>query len=81
MLRWLPADTMGVPEASEATLAFKPMIVTPYHYKNEDKTLSNITEFKDLVTAKMTPTEPIAVDLLNFYPYGSLGQFQPERTI
>ena len=40
---------MDVDEAASATLAFKPLVVTPYHYRNEDKSLSNLTEYKLLV--------------------------------
>eukprot|EP00035_Acanthoeca_spectabilis_P008551 m.155496 g.155496 ORF g.155496 m.155496 type:complete len:215 (+) comp14409_c0_seq2:18-662(+) len=71
--------TMGVDEAAEATLAFDPEVVTPYHYRNADNTLSNLTLFDELVSAKMAPATPITVDLMNFYPHGPLVQFLPEE--
>lgn len=42
--------TMGVEEAAEAVLAFKPKNVTPYHYRGPDG-LSDIEKFKSLVNA------------------------------
>eukprot|EP00729_Bicosta_minor_P022619 gene22619-28424_t len=66
---------MGVPEAAEATEAFRPKVVTPYHYRNADNSLSNLTEYKSLVESSKLP---IAVELLNFYPYGPLGHFESE---
>ena len=67
--------TMGVPEAAEATEAFRPLVVTPYHYRNANQTLSNTTLYKDLVVAS---DEGIKVQLLNFYPHGPFGSFKPE---
>lgn len=56
--------TMGVEEAAEGVVAFKPKIVHPYHYRTPTG-LSDINKFKELVNAK----DPnIQVDLLNFYP-------------
>jgi L-ascorbate metabolism protein UlaG (beta-lactamase superfamily) len=61
--------TMSVDEAANATAALLPDVVTPYHYRNADGTLSNLTEFTDLV-AQRAPS--VDVDILNFYPYGPL---------
>ena len=56
--------TMSVEEAAEAVLAFKPKVVTPYHYRGPDG-LSDINKFKALVNAG----DPgIKVALLDFYP-------------
>lgn len=63
--------TMSVDEAANATAALVPDVITPYHYRNVDGTLSNLTEFKDLV-AQRAPS--VDVDILNFYPYGPLTQ-------
>ncbi len=41
--------TMTVKEAAQGVLAFKPNIVYPYHYRNKDKSLSDIKAFKALV--------------------------------
>lgn len=56
--------TMSVEEAADATVAFKPKVVHPYHYRGQDG-FSDINKFKELVNAK----DPnIQVELLNFYP-------------
>jgi len=55
--------TMGVEEAAEAVLAFKPRLVYPYHYRGPDG-LSDISKFKQLVDAG---NEEIEVILLNWY--------------
>ena len=59
--------TMSVVEAANATLGFLPQHVTPYHYRNSDGTLSNLTEYKMLVEDNTTLVE---VDIMNFYPNG-----------
>jgi L-ascorbate metabolism protein UlaG (beta-lactamase superfamily) len=56
--------TMGVEEAAQAVLAFKPKRVTPYHYRGQNG-LSDINKFKELVNAG---DSGIQVELLNFYP-------------
>lgn len=69
--------TMNVTEAAEATNAFRPLVVTPYHYRNglahklmhqlidcRDDTLSNLTTYISMVDKDIT------VDLLDFYPRG-----------
>jgi len=56
--------TMNVEEAANAVLAFKPKVVTPYHYRGTDG-LSDINKFKALVEVG----DPnIKVELINFYP-------------
>jgi len=52
--------TMGVNEAADAVLAFKPKIVYPYHYRGQD-----VNAFKDLVDAGHRDIE---VRLRNWYP-------------
>lgn len=56
--------TMDVKAAAKGALAFKPTVVIPYHYKG-DKGLSDVREFKKLVT-EADPA--IRVDLFDFYP-------------
>lgn len=56
--------TMGVPEAANAVLAFKPKIVYPYHYRGQNG-FSDIQEFKKLVGAG---DKKIDVRLRNWYP-------------
>lgn len=56
--------TMGVEEAADAVLEFKPKKVYPYHYRGQDG-LADINKFKELVNAG----DPnIEVVLLNWYP-------------
>lgn len=61
-----------VPEAAQATEAFRPKTITPYHYRNADKSLSNLTEFKSLIQASKYK-DSIEVDIMNFYPHGPMG--------
>lgn len=42
--------TMGVEEAAETTLAFKPRSIYPYHYRSPDG-LADVAHFKELVLA------------------------------
>ncbi len=56
--------TMGVEEAADAVLAFKPKKVIPYHYRGPDG-LADTAKFRDLVNAG---DPDITVDLMNFYP-------------
>jgi L-ascorbate metabolism protein UlaG (beta-lactamase superfamily) len=56
--------TMGIDEAADAVLAFKPKIVYPYHYKGQDG-MSDINAFKKLVQAG---NKHIEVRLRNWYP-------------
>ena len=56
--------TMGIEEAAEGVVAFKPKVVHPYHYRGPDG-LSDIVKFKQLVEEK---DSNIKVDLLDFYP-------------
>lgn len=43
--------TMSVSEAASVTRDFRPRIVYPYHYRNQDGTLSNLNNFRQLVGA------------------------------
>ena len=56
--------TMGVEEAVDAVLAFKPKAVSPYHYRGQDG-LSDVARFKELVNSG---NPSIEVLLLNWYP-------------
>lgn len=56
--------TMGIEEAAEAVLAFKPQQVYPYHYRGQDG-LADVNKFKELVNAG---DQDIEVVLLNWYP-------------
>ena len=56
--------TMGVKEAADAVLDFKPRIVYPYHYRGQNG-LSDINAFKTLVDAG---NKGIEVRLRNWYP-------------
>jgi L-ascorbate metabolism protein UlaG (beta-lactamase superfamily) len=56
--------TMGVDEAANAVLDFKPKIVYPYHYRGQDG-LADISRFKQLVN---TGDPSINVILHNWYP-------------
>jgi L-ascorbate metabolism protein UlaG (beta-lactamase superfamily) len=56
--------TMGIEEAADAVLEFKPKYVYPYHYRGQDG-LADINTFKQLVNAG----DPnIEVVLANWYP-------------
>jgi len=56
--------TMGVEEAADAVLAFKPKQVYPYHYRGQDG-LSDVGRFKELVNAGDSTIEVV---LLDWYP-------------
>lgn len=56
--------TMGVEEAADAVLAFKPKQVYPYHYRGQG-VLADTNKFKELV---YTGNKDIEVELLNWYP-------------
>jgi L-ascorbate metabolism protein UlaG (beta-lactamase superfamily) len=43
--------TMTVDAAASGVLAFKPKVVYPYHYHNQDGSLSDVQRFKQLVNA------------------------------
>jgi len=55
--------TMDVKEAANAVLAFKPVIVYPFHYRGQGG-LSDVEEFKKLVNAG---NGAIEVRLRNWY--------------
>ena len=42
--------TMTVENAAKGVIAFKPAVVYPYHYRNGDKSLSDVQKFNDLVS-------------------------------
>jgi len=56
--------TMEVEQAADAVLAFKPVVVYPYHYRGQGG-LSDTHAFKELVSAGNTGIE---VRLRNWYP-------------
>jgi L-ascorbate metabolism protein UlaG (beta-lactamase superfamily) len=56
--------TMGVEEAADAVLDFKPARVYPYHYRGPDG-LADVNKFKELVNAS---DSNIDVVLLDWYP-------------
>jgi L-ascorbate metabolism protein UlaG (beta-lactamase superfamily) len=56
--------TMGINEAADAVLAFKPKIVYPYHYRGQGG-LSDVAAFKAKVEAG---NKNIEVRLRNWYP-------------
>ncbi|MCI5042551.1 MAG: MBL fold metallo-hydrolase [Donghicola eburneus] len=41
--------TMGIEQAAQGVAAFKPAVVYPYHFRNKDKTYSDLEEFASLV--------------------------------
>ncbi len=41
--------TMGIEQAADAVLAFRPRVVYPFHYRNADGTFSDVNAFKALV--------------------------------
>jgi L-ascorbate metabolism protein UlaG (beta-lactamase superfamily) len=55
--------TMGIDQAADAVLEFKPAIVYPYHYRGQDG-LSDVEGFKKMVNAK---NPKIEVRLRNWY--------------
>ena len=55
--------TMTVEKAAEAVVEFQPEAVIPYHYRNQDQSLSDISRFCSLVSQK-----GIACRILNWYP-------------
>lgn len=56
--------TMDINQASSATLAFKPKIVYPYHYRGQDG-LADVEAFKKMVN---DGNSKIEVRLRNWYP-------------
>lgn len=56
--------TMDIQEAADAVLAFKPKLVHPYHYRNQNG-FSDVNKFKQLAEEK---DPSIKVELLDFYP-------------
>ncbi len=54
--------TMSVDDAAVAVNTFKPKKVYPYHYRNQDKTFSDVNQFSELVTA-----EGVECVLLDWY--------------
>lgn len=60
--------TMTVNEAADAVLAFKPVVVYPYHYRGKNG-MSDVNAFKTLVNAGNTS---IDVRIRNWYPGAAL---------
>lgn len=58
------AYTMGVDEAAQGVLAFKPKRVYPYHFRNPDG-LADVEKFKELVNSQ---NNNIEVVILDWYP-------------
>ena len=57
--------TMDIEQAADAVLEFKPRVVYPYHYRNQDETKSDVEAFKRMINEK----DPnIEVRLENWYP-------------
>jgi len=54
-----------VAQAAEAVAAFQPKVVYPYHYRNQDKSLSDIEEFESILN-KMAPD--VQVRRADWYP-------------
>jgi L-ascorbate metabolism protein UlaG (beta-lactamase superfamily) len=54
--------TMDVEQAASAVAEFMPVVVYPYHYRNGDKSLSDVQKFKALVE-----DEGVEVELLDWY--------------
>ena len=57
--------TMGVEEAADAVLAFKPKIVYPYHYRGPDG-LADIVKFSELVVAEKAGIQ--VMNMATWYP-------------
>lgn len=55
--------TMSVNQAASAIRAFKPKVVFPYHYRNQDGTMSDV----GLLQKLLKPEENIRVELLKWY--------------
>lgn len=55
--------TMSVEQAADAVNEFQPSKVYPYHYRNGDKSLSDLEKFKSLVNE-----EGVEVMILDWYP-------------
>lgn len=56
--------TMTVEAAADAVLAFKPDVVYPYHYRNQDESKSDLDNFKNLIQAA---NEDIEVRVEDWY--------------
>ena len=57
--------TMPVENAANAVLEFAPKKVYPYHYRNKDKTLSDVKKFKKMINETNSNIEVIQLD---WYP-------------
>lgn len=69
--------TMGVEEAAQAVLDFKPKKVYPYHYRNQDGTLSDVERFKQLVGQGDPDIEVVLTDTWYDAPSQSAKTDQP----
>lgn len=56
--------TMSVAEAADLVIDMAPRTVVPFHYRNQDGTLSDVERFKELVMAGAPDTQVL---LLNWY--------------
>lgn len=57
--------TMDIQQAASAVLDFAPRVVYPYHYRNQDETMSDVEAFRRLIEAGNADIE---VRLENWYP-------------
>ncbi len=57
--------TMDIEQAASAVLDFKPRVVYPYHYRNQDDTKSDVDAFKRIIN---DGNADIEVRLENWYP-------------
>jgi L-ascorbate metabolism protein UlaG (beta-lactamase superfamily) len=55
--------TMTVTQAAAVTRAFAPKVIYPYHFRNQDNSLANLTNFKSLVGSDL----PIEVRIRKWY--------------
>jgi L-ascorbate metabolism protein UlaG (beta-lactamase superfamily) len=53
---------MTVDQAAAGVIAFNPKVVYPYHYRNADKTLSDVQRFAELVEK-----QGVSCELLDWY--------------
>jgi L-ascorbate metabolism protein UlaG (beta-lactamase superfamily) len=57
--------TMTIEQAASATIDFRPKIVYPYHYRNKDKSYSDLRRFRQMVKKS---NKDIIIRVRNFYP-------------
>jgi L-ascorbate metabolism protein UlaG (beta-lactamase superfamily) len=59
--------TMTVDDAATATRAFKPKVVYPYHYRNQDSSFADLVRFEALVNEGTEPSARIDVRDRSWY--------------